>query len=187
MSLLEWIAVALALITMVLIIKRSVWNYPFAIAMVSIYFFIFREAKLYSDAGLQIFFIIVNLYGWWSWHRNKADEGEIVVEQLANGALLGWIAASLMATFGWGSVMASHTDASHPYWDASVAMLSVVGQILLTKRFLENWHWWIAVNIVSLPLYYVKGLYLTSGLYGVYLVLAVAGLLEWRKVQAQQA
>jgi nicotinamide mononucleotide transporter len=186
MSPLEIVAVALALITMVLIIKRSVWNYPFAIAMVTCYFFILRDAKLYSDAGLQIFFVLVNIYGWWSWYRQREDMGEIVVERLSCDALLAWIAGSVLATLAWGFFMSNHTDGSYPFWDASVAMLSVTGQILMTRRYLENWHWWIVVNILSVPLYYVKGLYLTSGLYMVYLVLAVAGLIEWRKVSARQ-
>jgi nicotinamide mononucleotide transporter len=182
MSALEWIAVLLGIANIVLIIRRSVWNYPFAMAMVSIYFFIFRDAKLYSDAGLQIFFLVVNAYGLWAWSRNKAESGEIVVERLGTEGLLAWIAGSVIATLGWGFFMSNHTDASYPFWDAGVAMLSVAGQILMTRRYLENWWWWIAVNIISMPLYWVKGLHLTAGLYALFLVLAVAGLIEWRKV-----
>jgi nicotinamide mononucleotide transporter len=186
MSPLEIAAVLLGIANIILIIRRSVWNYPFAIAMVSIYFFIFREAKLYSDAGLQIFFLAVNLYGWWAWSRNKADAGEIVVERLSLQGLLGWIGASALATLGWGWFMSANTDASFPFWDAGVAMLSVAGQILMTRRYLENWWWWIAVNIISIPLYWVKDLQLTAGLYALFLALAIAGLIEWRRVKAQQ-
>ncbi len=187
MSLPETIAVLLGIANILLIIRRSVWNYPFAMAMVSIYFFIFREAKLYSDAGLQLFFLIVNLYGWWAWTRNKADAGEIVVERLGRKGLLGWLAGSVLATLGWGWFMAANTDASHPFWDAGVAMLSVAAQILMTRRYLENWWWWIAVNILSIPLYWVKGLHQTAGLYLLFLALAIAGLIEWQKARARQA
>ena len=79
--------------------------------------------------------------------------------------------------------MSNHTDASYPFWDAGVAMLSVVGQILMTRRYLENWWWWIAVNAISIPLYLVKDLHLTAGLYTLFLVLAAAGLLQWRKAE----
>jgi nicotinamide mononucleotide transporter len=181
MSLLETIAVMLGIANIILIIRRSVWNYPFGIAMVSIYFFIFRDAKLYSDAGLQIFFVAVNVYGWWAWSRNKADAGEVVVEQLGQAGLLAWIAGSVIATLGWGFFMMNHTDASYPFWDAGVAMLSVAAQILMTRRYVENWWWWIVVNTISVPLYLVKGLYQTAGLYLLFLALAVAGLIEWRK------
>ena len=183
MSPIEIVAVLLGIANILLIIRRSVWNYPFGIAMVTLYFFIFRDAKLYSDAGLQIFFVVVNLYGWWSWSRNKAETGEVVVQRLGNEGLLAWIAGSVIATLGWGFLMSNYTDASFPFWDASVAMLSVAGQILMTRRYLENWCWWIAVNAISIPLYVVKDLHLTAGLYALFLVLAIAGLFEWRRTQ----
>jgi nicotinamide mononucleotide transporter len=183
MSPIEIVAVLLGIANILLIIRRSVWNYPFGIAMVTLYFFIFRDAKLYSDAGLQIFFVVVNLYGWWSWSRNKAEAGEVVVQRLGTEGLLAWIAGSAVATLGWGFIMSNHTDASYPFWDAGVAMLSVAGQILMTRRYLENWYWWIAVNAISIPLYVVKDLNLTAGLYALFLVLAIAGLIEWRRVQ----
>jgi nicotinamide mononucleotide transporter len=187
MSPIEIVAVLLGIANILLIIRRSVWNYPFGIAMVTLYFFIFRDAKLYSDAGLQVFFVVVNLYGWWSWSRNKAETGEVVVRRLGTEGLLAWIAGSVIATAVWGFIMSNHTDASFPFWDASVAMLSVAGQILMTRRYLENWYWWIAVNAISIPLYVMKNLHLTAGLYALFLVLAAAGLLQWRKAQISQA
>jgi nicotinamide mononucleotide transporter len=183
MSVTEIFAVLLGLANIVLIIRRSVWNFPFGIAMVSLYSVIFYDAKLYSDAGLQVFFVIVNAYGWWAWGRSKADEGDIRVRRLSALAYAGWIAASIAAIAAWGYFMGANTDASYPYWDASVAMLSVAGQILMTRRFVENWHYWIIVNLISIPLYFAKDLHLTAGLYGVFLILAIAGLVEWRKAQ----
>ena len=183
MSLLEIIAVLLGIMNIVLIIRRSVWNFPVAIVMVALYFVIFRDAKLYSDAGLQIFFAIVNMYGWWSWTRNKAGSGTVVVRRIPKTGYALWILGSVAAIWGWGALMHAETDASYPYWDASVAMLSVAGQILMARRFVENWHFWIVVNLISIPLYFMKELYLTAGLYSVFLVLAIAGLIEWRKVQ----
>lgn len=181
MSTIEIIAVMLGIANILLIIRRSVWNYPVGIAMVTLYFFIFRDAKLYSDAGLQIFFVIVNVYGWWSWSRNKSEQGEVVVERLTPNGYAAWISISILATLLWGFVMNQHSDASYPFWDAGVAMLSVIGQILMTRRLIENWYWWIVVNTISIPLYALKGLHLTAGLYGLFLVLAVAGLVEWRR------
>jgi nicotinamide mononucleotide transporter len=183
MSAIEIIAVLLGLANIILIIRRSVWNFPFGIVMVALYFWIFREAKLYSDAGLQIFFVVVNLYGWWSWNRTKADAGAIAVRRLSPLAYAGWIAGSIAAIAAWGYFMGANTDASYPYWDASVAMLSVAGQILMTRRFAENWHYWIIVNLISIPLYIAKDLHLTAGLYGLFLILAIAGLVEWRRAE----
>lgn len=183
MSMIEIVAVLLGIANIVLIIRRSVWNFPVAIVMVALYFIIFRDAKLYSDAGLQVFFAGINLYGWWSWNRNKGDSGVISVRRLPATGYALWIAGSIIAIWAWGAIMHAETDASYPYWDASVAMLSIVGQILMTRRFVENWHYWIIVNIISIPLYIVKDLHLTAGLYGIFLVLAVAGLVEWRKAE----
>jgi nicotinamide mononucleotide transporter len=186
MTPIEIVAVLLGIANILLIIRRSVWNYPFGIAMVTLYFFIFRDAKLYSDAGLQVFFVVVNLYGWFSWSRNKAEAGEVVVQRLGTDGLLAWVAGSAIATAVWGFIMSKYTDASFPFWDAGVAMLSVAGQILMTRRYLENWYWWIAVNAISIPLYIVKNLHLTAGLYALFLVLAAAGLVEWRKARISQ-
>jgi nicotinamide mononucleotide transporter len=186
MSYLEWLAALLGVINIVLIVRRSVWNYPFGIAMVALYFIIFWQAKLYSDSGLQVFFAIVQLFGWWSWSRDKLSAGEIIVRRQGPQAISMWVALSIIATIGWGYFMASNTDATHPYWDASVAMLSIVAQLLLTWRFLENWWWWITVDVISIPLYVVKGLYLTAGLYVLFLVLAIVGLMEWRRVGKRQ-
>lgn len=183
MSPLEILATLLGATNIVLIVRRSIWNYPFALAMVSLYAVIFFEAKLYSDAGLQIFFFLVNLYGWWAWSRNRAEEGKIVVRHLTRAGLAGWIAGSAAAILGWGAMMARLTDASYPWWDGAVAMLSVAAQILMTRRYLENWHWWIVVNAVSIPLYLRKDLDLTAGLYGLFLILALWGLIEWRRAE----
>lgn len=183
MSALEIAAVLLGIINILLIIRRSVWNFPVAIVMVGLYFVIFRDAKLYSDAGLQIFFAVVNAYGFWSWWRNKVDTGDIIVRRLPRFAYPAWVIGAILAIWGWGAVMHAETDASYPYWDASVAMLSVAGQILMTRRFIENWHFWIVVNLISVPLYLNKELYLTAGLYSLFLMLAIAGLVEWRKAE----
>jgi nicotinamide mononucleotide transporter len=183
MSPLEFTAALFGVVNIILIIRRSVWNYPFALVMVGLYGVIFWDLKLKSDAGLQVFFFVVNLYGWWNWKQNAADVGTVKVLRLTRFHHALWIAGSVVATLGWGAMMARLTDASYPYWDAAVAMLSVAGQILMTRRYIENWHWWIVVNIISMPLYYIKGIYYTVGLYGLFLILAVIGLAEWRKAE----
>jgi nicotinamide mononucleotide transporter len=184
---LEWIAAGLGVLTVALVVMRSVWNYPVALVMVTLYIWVFWQAKLYSDAGLQVFFFVANIAGWWAWGRNAAQVGEIAVRRLTPFALAGCAAASLAATLGWGGVMATHTDASYPYWDASIAMLSITGQLLMVWRYLENWWWWIVVNIISIGLYYSKGLIPSVWLYGLLLIMAVLGLIEWQRAERKQA
>jgi nicotinamide mononucleotide transporter len=181
MSTLEIVAVVIGVINILLIIRRSVWNFPFGIVMVALYSVIFTQAKLYSDAGLQVFFLAANAYGWWSWGRNKKDAGEVEVLRLSIREKPIWATGCVLAIAAWGSFMAHNTDASYPYWDASVAMLSITGQILMARRVIENWHYWIVVNVISIPLYIVKDLNLTAGLYVLFLILAIMGLREWMK------
>ncbi len=187
MSNIEIVAFILGLANIIFIIQRSIWNFPIGIAMVALYSKIFYEQKLYSDAGLQIFFVAVNIYGWWSWSRNKQQTGQIKIERMTEKKLVLTIAGSLIATIGWGALMAHHTDASFPFWDAAIAMLSVAGQILMTQRYIENWHWWITVNVISIPLYLLKGLQLTAALYAIFLVLAITGYIEWRNILRKAA
>ncbi len=182
MSSLEIVAVILGVVNIILIIRRSLWNFPVGIAMVTLYCIIFVQAKLYSDAGLQIFFLIVQAYGWWAWQQNKAAQGEVVVERLGAKDMQRWIAGTLLATLAWGTIMHRLTDASYPYWDATIAMFSVTAQIMMTRRYLQNWWVWIGVNCISIPLYLLKNLQLTAGLYGMFLILAIIGLIDWQRI-----
>lgn len=185
---LESIAVILGLTNVALLVLRSIWNYPFGIAMVICYAWIFYGAKLYSDALLQIFFLVVQLYGWWNWSRaaGTAEDDRIPVLSLNKRSQLGILCLVLVMSLAWGSMMARFTDAHYPFWDGTIAMTSVVAQILLARRYLENWVLWIIVDILAVGLYWTKGLYLTSGLYGIFLILAAIGLYQWRNIYMAQ-
>ena len=186
MSLLEAIAALFGLANIVLIVRRSIWNFPAALIMVSLTGIVLWDARLYSDAGLQVFFFIVNLIGWWLWARNKGAHGDIRVDRLGWQGQLGWTLSALLLVWIWGRFMALHSTAALPFWDASVAVLSVCAQILMTRRYIDNWHWWIVVNLLSIGLYWTKGLYWFTGLYLVFLGMAVWGLVAWRQAEAQQ-
>lgn len=139
MSPVEGIAALLILVNVVLVALRSIWNYAFGIVGVAIYAVVFFHAKLYSDTLLQVFFLIVQFYGLRQWRRSQRDAGEVVVERLTNAARMGWAAGLVLAILGWGWLMHRFTDASFPWWDASVAMISVAAQYLMSVRKLENW------------------------------------------------
>lgn len=186
MSPLEIIAVILGLANIILIVRRSLWNYPFGIAMVSLYFFIFIEAKLYSDALLQIFFLVLNAYGWLNWSVARTDDG-VPVRWLGTRGFLIWAGIGLAASLLWGLFMHEQTDASFPYWDASVAMLSVLAQLLMARRYIDNWTYWIIVDCLAIPLYWQKELHLTAGLYTVFLALSIAGMIEWMRARRNVA
>ena len=178
MSGLEIAATVFGLINVYLIVRRNIWNFPFGLVMVVLYAKIFFDYKLYSDSLLQLYYIVVQLYGWWYWLRGRRPDGLIDVETLdTRGRLIaGAVIVAGAAALGWGM---SNTDASVPYWDATTTVTSLVAMVLLSRRKLENWVLWIAVDVLSIGIYSYKELYLTAGLYAVFLGLASWGLVEW--------
>lgn len=181
----EWVAAALGLVTVILVVRRSIWNYPFALAMVALYFVEFLDEKLYSDALLQIFFFAINLYGWWAWSKAPEVDDGVAVEAMVPSERLRWGAVMVVLTLLWGWGMARFTDAAAPYADAAVAGLSVAAQWLQSLRRVESWVLWIAADLVAIPLYAWKGLYPTAVLYGLFLILSVGGLISWRRTVGQ--
>lgn len=184
---LEAIAFALGVVNVALVVRRSIWNYPFGMAMVAVYAVVFLDARLYSDTLLQGFFLIVNAYGWRLWARGRAAAGEVVVETMAVAERWRWLGGVAIAAALWGEAMRHFTDASLPWWDATLAAASVAAQVLMARRKLENWILWIAVDIGSVGLYLAKGLWLTAALYGVFLVLALWGLVDWHRAWRRRA
>ena len=171
---------------MFLIIKRSIWNYLFGFIMVVLYAKIFFDYQLYSDSLLQVFFFVTQFYGLWYWLQHKAPDNKVVVASLSNEKFSAWIAFTLVVWLGLSTTMMQFTDASYPYWDGAIAALSVTAQILLMRRHLQSWYLWIAVDVLAIGLFVVKGLAPTSVLYAVFLVLATIGLFQWKKAAANQ-
>lgn len=187
-STLEIAAFFLGLANITLLMRRNIWNYPFGIAMVTLYFFIFQDAKLYSDMLLQPFFFGVQLYGWWYWLQgNMAVDGHINVRRLQSKQIMVYGVVAVVSILALGTVMDRYTDAALPYPDATTTVLSVIAQILLARRYLENWMVWIGVDVLAIGIYGIKGLYPTMVLYALFLGLATGGLIMWRRVYLQRA
>lgn len=186
MSGLEIVAFVLGVINVTLVVRRSLWNYPFGLAMVTLYAKIFYDTKLYSDALLQIFFFVVQIYGWIEWRRSENVTGEVAVTRLTPTARIAWLVLIAIGTAGWGAFMHRHTDAAYPWWDGSIAIMSVVAQMLMARRYIENWVLWIALDVSAVALYAVKGLSLTAVLYVIFLALSVWGLIDWHRAEVKQ-
>lgn len=185
MNTLEIIAVCLGLANITLLVRRSIWNYPFGMAMVSLYFLIFWEAKLYGESVLQVFFFVVQAWGWYLWARAGGLEDAVAVRWLGWTARMASLVCVGIVTLGVGWGMSSFTDAAMPYADAAITGASVVAQILLSIRRIENWILWIAIDIGAIFLYIERDLHLTAGLYGAFLVLATLGLIQWVKAERE--
>ncbi|HEU4820242.1 MAG TPA: nicotinamide riboside transporter PnuC [Qipengyuania sp.] len=181
MNPLEIIAVALGLTNITLLVRRNIWNFPFGIAMVALYAVIFFQARLYAEAGLQVFFAVVQIYGWSLWRRAGGVVKAVEVRWLGWPSRAGWLAAIAIMAAGLGAAMDRYTDAAAPYPDAGIAAASIAAQFLLSFRRIENWILWIAIDIGAIGLYIARDLHLTAGLYCVFLVLSVLGLREWSR------
>ena len=181
MNPLEIIAVVLGIANVGLLVRRSIWNYPFGMAMVALYFVIFREARLYGEAGLQVFFFVVQGWGWYLWARAGGLAQMVSVSWMSGRARTVSLALVAGSSLGIGWAMARFTDAALPYADATIAGASVVAQVLLALRRVENWALWIAIDVLSIGVYLNRELYLTAGLYVVFLGLATAGLIQWAR------
>jgi nicotinamide mononucleotide transporter len=181
-SWIEIVAVLLALAMVFCNIREIHWGWPLAAASSLLYFVLFRESRLYGDASLQVFFALLALWGWFQWLRgHRADGSTLHVAQLRRRGVALAVAASaiLWPVTGW--FLKTYTDTDVPWWDAFPTALSVVGQFLLGRKFIENWAVWIVVNVVSVGLFAYKGLWLTVGLYGVFIVLSFIGWQEWKR------
>lgn len=188
MSNIELFAALLGLVSVYLMTKQHILTFPTGIAMVILYIFVFYNAKLYSDMLLQVFFALMQLYGWYHWlHGKKQDEKDeqIAVSRLSSQQwyLYGIGIAGLTTLLGYS--MYSQTDASLPYIDAFTTALSVSAQIMLTGKKIENWLLWIIADIIYVAMYAYKMLYPTALLYGIFMCLAAQGYREWSKKQGQ--
>lgn len=181
---LEPVAVAFGLANIVLLLRRSIWNFPFGIATVSLYALIFFEKRLYGEAGLQIFFAVVQLYGWLLWARAGGVREAVAVSWAGWPVRIAALAGIAFGTAMLGTIMHRLTDAAMPYPDAFITSASIAAQLLLSFRLIENWLLWIVIDIVAVGLYLTRDLTLTAGLYTAFLVLSMMGFREWIKAES---
>ncbi len=186
MTLLEAIAVVFGIACVILTIRQHMACWPTGLVMVVLYIRIFYEARLFSDMALQVVYIFLQVYGWWHWARGGSRDNPLPVSLLTSKARAGWALAAIIGTVVLGYSMNRWAGAALPYWDAAAAVLSLIAQWFLARKVLESWIVWITVDVLSIGIYGVKELYLTMGLYVVFLGLAISGLLAWKK-QLHQA
>lgn len=179
MNPLEILAVACGLANIALLVRRSIWNFPFGIAMVALYAVIFYRARLYGEAGLQVFFAVVQVYGWVLWSRAGGRAEAVAVRWLNWRERLAWLGFVAVVAVALGTLMHRLTDAAMPYPDAAITAASIAAQLLLSFRRIENWLLWIAIDAAAIALYIMRDLQLTAGLYAAFLVLSVLGLRAW--------
>lgn len=181
MNVLEIVGAVTGLLCVWLAARQQVWTWPIALVSVACYFIFFYQIRLYADMWLQMFFLVSNLYGWYEWLYGGKNHSELPVTRLSlsqQGLVLlaGAAASGLMGLY-----FKSFTNASYPLLDSALAAFSVVAQILLTRKKIENWVIWFIVDIAYVGMYWNKAAYVTAVLYFIFLIIAIQGFRDWKK------
>jgi nicotinamide mononucleotide transporter len=182
----ETVAVILGLAYLVLAIRQNPWCWPAGIVSSTLYIVLMARATLYMESALQVFYVLMGLYGWWQWvgpgQRADGDGGPglpVTRWSLRRQAPLMVLTAAL--TLGTGLALRQWTDAAAPFLDSFVTWGALVATWMTARKILETWHWWLVVDSLSLALYVSRELYQTAALFGVYLVLVVVAFCTWRR------
>lgn len=176
----EALGVSLGLAYLLLAVRRSLLCWACAFASTAIYLVIFARASLYMHTLLQVFYLVMAVYGFIDWRKGRSTEGEVLIgtwstrQHLLAGAFV--LAATLVN--GW---ILQGTGATEPYLDSFVTWGSVITTFMVARRVIENWLYWIVVDAVAAYLYYSQGLLATTLLFVVYLGIVVRGYFTWRQ------
>lgn len=181
MSALEIAGVATGILSVWLVTRERVWCWPVGLVSVAIYVAVFWRVRLYGSMALQAIYIVLSIYGWYQWTRGGQGDAPLRVSRATSRELAVSAAIGLTATVVVAAWLGRHTDEALPVTDAAATSFSLVAQWLQTRKRLENWWVWLAVDLVMVGMYLSQGLAPTAALYGVYTALAVSGLLLWRR------
>ena len=177
---LEAFAAVFGVVSVFLSTRQIIWSWPTAIVNVGLYTIVFYQGRLYGQMGLQLVYLTLSVYGWYQWLHGGEHHTALRVSR-ASPRLLAVLAA--LTVTGWLLLAAwlRQTDAALPVLDALLTTTSLAAQWMMTRKILQTWLVWIAVDIVYVPMFISQKLYATAMLYFAFLILAVMGYLEWRR------
>ena len=164
-------------------IKENILLWPVGLITTIVYIYVFFVSKFYADMSLQVYYIVISIYGWYFWLRGKKNQknDSLQISKTPMKLALILIAVTFVLFVAISQILVNFTDSPVPYWDAFTTSVSIVATWMLAKKYLEHWLIWIIVDIVSAILYFWKGLYPTVVLFAVYTIMAVVGYYQWRK------
>jgi len=177
-SWLEVTAVVTAILYLILVIKENIWCWPFAFVSTAIYVYLFHSVALLSESLLNIYYLVMAVYGWWQW-RKKLQSPALKIQQWRLMTHLKIISGCLLLTPVIGFFM-TKLGASFPYIDAFVLVMAVIATLMVAKKVFENWYYWLIIDTISIYLFWQKQMYLTALLFVVYIALIFAGIRAWK-------
>ena len=177
----EGLAVGTGLASVWFSVKEKIWVYPVGLVSVGIYVYLSFVYGIYADMGINIYYVIMSIYGWYRWLQPSAGSP---VKEITRSSKKAWMISLCLLFLSWVLLfilLQRFTDSNIPFWDSLTTSLAIVGMWLMAEKKVEHWLFWIATDLLSIPLYYYKGLVLTSGQFLVFTVLAVMGWLQWNR------
>ncbi|MCH1918776.1 nicotinamide riboside transporter PnuC [Shewanella sp. A3A] len=180
MNLWEGLAVLLALAYLLLAMKANAWCWGAALASTAIYTVLFWKVSLLMESVLNVYYMVMAVYGYWMWQRGGSEQQGLPVCTWSLGRHAWVIALTSVLSLLVGYLMANYTHAAFPYLDAATTCFAVLTTYLVAQKVLENWFYWVVIDLVSIYLYFSKGMMLTSLLSALYVGLAIGGYLLWR-------
>ena len=184
---LDQLNLALGVLGVWLMIRRSLWAFPVGLAAVTVQGVLFYQARFPADAALQVFYFGALGWGWWHWVRDRGAAPELPVTLMSWRARAVTVALATLATVCWALGPGRWTHAAMPWRDAFIAAFSVAAQVLQVRKNLENWLLWVVINAVAVASYWRADLAFTAFLYVVYLGMAFEGWHEWRRALREVA
>jgi len=179
MSPIEIIAVITAILYLVLAVRQNILCWLAWIVSSFLYFFIMFQVNLYMESLLQIFYIIMGVYGWMQWARvNRKKAFQVNTMTLNDHIKI--ISSILFLSVIFGFILGQFTDAALPFWDSLTTWGAVLTTYLVAKKFIENWIYWFVIDFISVFLFISRDLYLTAGLFFVYLIIILFGYRSWK-------
>lgn len=187
LSPLEVVAALFGAVSVYLSARQHIASWPTAIVNVGLSAVVYYGARLYSDTGLQGVYLVLSIYGWYEWKFGGAGRTELPVARTPRARAPLLVALTAGGALALGTLTTRYTDVLQhnrawvPWTDGALTAASLVAQWMMTRKLLENWLVWIAVDVAYVPLLAYKGLYAFSALYAVFLALAVKGYVGWRR------
>ena len=179
----ELLGTIFGVIYIFLSIKQSIWCWPVGLITSALYIYVFFVSKFYADMGLQVYYLVVSIYGWYHWmfgsKSQKTDDLKVSTTNFKLAIYLFLANAGFFIVIAY--ILVNYPDSPVPYWDAFTTAASFVATWMLARKIIEHWIIWVVVDFVSLVLYLVKGLYPTVILFAIYTFMAVIGFIEWRR------
>jgi nicotinamide mononucleotide transporter len=182
----EVLGFATGLATVGLLVRQHILNWPLGILNVLLLMLVFWSAGLYADSGLQIVYVALGLYGWWAWLYGGARHTRLVVRRTTRAEWLGLTVVGVLLTGGLWLFLDRLTGSTVPLADALTTALSLLATYGQTRKLVENWWLWITADLIYIPLYGYKDLWLTAILYVAFLILCVLGVRAWGRALAAQ-